>query len=58
MDSLHLLLVLILNLLILEEVVTGFVFPHSIVSLSIALLIPLESGKFSYLRIHVTLDEF
>jgi hypothetical protein len=52
-----LLLVLILNLLILEEVVTGLVLPHSIVSLSIALLIALESGKFCDLRVHVALDE-
>jgi hypothetical protein len=56
-DSLHLLLVLILNLLILEEVVTGLVLPHSIVRLSITLLVALESGKFSYLRVHVALDE-
>ena len=58
-DSLHLLLVLILDLLLFEEVVTGLVLPHGIVvRLSIALLIALESGELSYLRVHVApLDE-
>jgi hypothetical protein len=56
-DPLHLLLILILDLLILEEVVTGLVLPHSVVSLPVALLIALESGKLSDLRVHVALDE-
>lgn len=50
-------MILILNLLLFEEVVTGFVLPNSIVRLSIALLIALKSGEFSYLRVHVALDE-